>query len=1109
MRRNNHHSARVTTFLSTALLLWALTACSPNLTPGEQVFSQELTAETIRATPSYYIDIDPQSTYLVELEQNGADLQLGLKLADRDLSLHDMPLWLRGSESALIQPGHDQTTVRISVIPVSVGHVSTARLSVTRLATSSSDDSARIIAEQSMAAATLAFEGMDPSVWLERVAFLDDACRQFEALEIHDRYQQCLFNQAAITYVNLMDWPRAMMLGRRLKNELGSSRADPFARQVDTFVIMAMIERDREDTVESYQRRLDDAEQRTRRIIDEFRDQPQMEVDRIFNMNIAGYLLIYTRRFAEAAAYFQMAAERAADIGAISMEINATQNHAYVLKESGNLLESTRTAERLITRIRKEQASSRTRINLHTNLAMTYSQMGYWDQTIHHFTTALSFNDQLDSDVRVSLMTGLTNAYLNTGNPSRARVYLNQALSMIDELTNVDAIKSTLRTAARLEQTLGHTEQALAHLDEAIVLENDTLLRAEKLMQKARLLTDIERDSEARQSIAEALEQFDEGRMDASETHVVRHQLMLAEWYLTSSDFQPGHARALLDDAGKLMDQTLRPSLNRQHAYLSAYHLWVTGETDRALESAITLKNRIWKERFSNSSSEFVSGFIDANQRAVTLHLELYLEQLARLHPIDQRDEFLALAQTVFQSADALRSNQVMTRDQDAVSSSEHEQLILLESDIRRINYELTEVRQGELDLRNRLISELEERNRTIDLITRTTAVERTIDPGMSVSQLQDSLKPNHTVLTYWLGEKYSIGWRVDADSFDAVLIDSRQQIEELTRRVHAYSSRPSAGGTGKRLRELSTAIIEPLFRSHPEKSIVQSSSNEHPVLAVIPTGALSTLPFGSLMLGEQRLLESYDVLYLPGLSEPSAVSPRPETTNESSIAIYADPQYVPMTLVVNTHSDLSERSSTLAPLPGTREEATRISAHFAHDDVLERFGIDANRFQFLSDPLDQFRYLHIASHAVVDPAYPSASTIMLSVYDQAGNKNSENAVLSTTDIERLELSAELVVLSACDTAMPQRFGLNSASGLHQSFLNAGAQAVLGSSWRVADQTTSRFMSDFYDLLIERKQSPHTSLAMVQRQRISANDPLYDWAGWLMYVTPSTIFKPH
>ena len=128
------------------------------------------------------------------------------------------------------------------------------------------------------------------------------------------------------------------------------------------------------------------------------------------------------------------------------------------------------------------------------------------------------------------------------------------------------------------------------------------------------------------------------------------------------------------------------------------------------------------------------------------------------------------------------------------------------------------------------------------------------------------------------------------------------------------------------------------------------------------------------------------------------------------------------------------------------------------------------------------FNYLHFATHGRLRDR-PDLSGIALS-----------DGFLRAFEIYDLELSCELVVLSACETAVGAERG-----GLVRAFLQAGSRRVMATLWKVPDRSTPRLMESFYRGLLRQDMTPGAALQQAQIQMLSSRwkAPHY-WAGFVL-----------
>ena len=194
-----------------------------------------------------------------------------------------------------------------------------------------------------------------------------------------------------------------------------------------------------------------------------------------------------------------------------------------------------------------------------------------------------------------------------------------------------------------------------------------------------------------------------------------------------------------------------------------------------------------------------------------------------------------------------------------------------------------------------------------------------------------------------------------------------------------------------------------------------------------------------------------------------------------------------------------------LAPLPETADELQSVSASLnaAPDSILQGAGADEGALR--ARPLDQYAVLYFATHALLPGELhcQSEPALVLSPPDQAGTSTDTDGLLTASEIAGLKLNADLVVLSACNTAAAGvgHFGGGALEGLAGAFFSAGAHAVLASHWEVPSVATKQLMSGVFTNLA-RDPSHDLAEALRQSQLTLIAQPStahpFDWAAFTL-----------
>ncbi|MGH9754964.1 MAG: CHAT domain-containing protein [Blastocatellia bacterium] len=167
-----------------------------------------------------------------------------------------------------------------------------------------------------------------------------------------------------------------------------------------------------------------------------------------------------------------------------------------------------------------------------------------------------------------------------------------------------------------------------------------------------------------------------------------------------------------------------------------------------------------------------------------------------------------------------------------------------------------------------------------------------------------------------------------------------------------------------------------------------------------------------------------------------------------------------------------------LPRLPFTRREADRIMALASAEATFKATGFKASRATALDPEMGKYRYLHFATHGLLDSERPGLSALALSMVDETGRP--QDGFLRANDIYNLKLPAELVALSGCQTGLGKAVKGEGLVGLARGFMYSGAARVVISLWNVNDQATSELMTRFYRKMLKENKRPAAALRMAQ-----------------------------
>jgi CHAT domain-containing protein/tetratricopeptide (TPR) repeat protein len=235
--------------------------------------------------------------------------------------------------------------------------------------------------------------------------------------------------------------------------------------------------------------------------------------------------------------------------------------------------------------------------------------------------------------------------------------------------------------------------------------------------------------------------------------------------------------------------------------------------------------------------------------------------------------------------------------------------------------------------------------------------------------------------------------------------------------------------------------------------------------ILVSADGPLHTLAFAALVRGDRYLVEwkpVHSVLSATVYAELGRSRPARREPGEELLAAFGDPVYPPLTPDAAADAEVRDavrRGLDLRPLPSSGREVESIAALYPNARVYLGREATEERAKALGP---EARLVHFACHGVLDERFPLNSALALTLPERK-TEGRDNGLLQAWEIfESVRLDADLVTLSACDTALGREMAGEGLVGLTRAFQYAGARSVVATLWGVSDRSTTRFMESFY-----------------------------------------------
>lgn len=323
----------------------------------------------------------------------------------------------------------------------------------------------------------------------------------------------------------------------------------------------------------------------------------------------------------------------------------------------------------------------------------------------------------------------------------------------------------------------------------------------------------------------------------------------------------------------------------------------------------------------------------------------------------------------------------------------------------------------------------------------------------LPAGEIRQSLRPGETAVAFFLSEPASIRWTITRTSISHAQMPGRAEIERRAGRVRELVASPSdLAAMRSAARELAAALLSGL-----------TLSGDTPMV-IVPHGVLNYIPFEVLPIDSGLIVEHHAVSYAPSLNAMVQLRRAQQNTAPFRVLAVGNP---PLDLPRATDARVArsgqasgrsgdiENLALLAPLPFAEQELYSIGRTFpGHTRIMS--GASARESDLRSPDLSRYPVIHFATHGLVSDVQPKRSGLLMAP------EPGEDGLLQTGEIYGLALKANLIVLSACQTALGKEITGEGLLGLSRAFFYAGARSVVATLWNLNDRFAAEFIARFY-----------------------------------------------
>jgi CHAT domain-containing protein/Flp pilus assembly protein TadD len=761
-----------------------------------------------------------------------------------------------------------------------------------------------------------------------------------------------------------------------------------------------------------------------------------------------------------------------------------------------------------------------------TSLSNIDLQIGDYQSALNRLPPSVEFfRDNGYAYEEAAALNNLGMLYYNLGYPEKAVTYYVQSRACFQYAGHEHGESQVIINLGIIYDALGDTNNALKTFKDSAVLTRklqDGHGEAVALYHAGRVLLRIRNYSEALKTFQDDLSLSQSLGQPQNEAYALKG---LGDVYAAMGNRQ--QALEFFDRAEPLMKSAqshqghIQLLYSRAHAAVGEKNL-VKGQRD--LKEAVKIVESL---RAGVAGPNLRISYLAEHQALY----EFYIEVLMRLHEASPQAGYDAIALQVSERKRARVLLESLAESGANIREGIDPKLLERERSSRKLLNALEQLR-SQILARKHTEEELATADRKVnaqlDIYNEIQAQIRASSPRyaaltqpqpLNLKEIQAQLDPNTLLLVYSLGSERSFLFTVSTNAIESYVLDPRKKLEDVATQLYDRLKSKTWRGATRSLE----ASRQLLSQQALGPAVSKLSSKR---LVIVTDGKLQYVPFAALPEPgkSNNLGEDHEIVYLPSASalgqqrlQLSGRASAPKT-----VAIIADPVYAASDerLVkrarkrgVSSHGRGAKDPLNVVPrsaaalgiqrfdrLRFSSQEADAITELVSPDQQLRITGFAASRKNLASTDLKQFRIIHFGVHGILNEKNPELSGLLLSLYDEKGLAN--EGLLPGFEIYNLKLGADLVVLSACETAIGREVKGEGLINIARAFMYAGAPRVVVSLWKVDDRATAELMRNFYQGMLRDNLRPAAALqaaqmAMARKPNSPWSAPYY-WAGFVL-----------
>lgn len=673
--------------------------------------------------------------------------------------------------------------------------------------------------------------------------------------------------------------------------------------------------------------------------------------------------------------------------------------------------------------------------NYLNNIGTLYNQIGNQKRALEYYEESLAIREKIDHPSQLTILySNIANRRFGLGDVQKAKEYYTTVLTIRKEQGNATELAKTLLDLAKVEQKQENLSQAHDYAGRAFAIADSTKDYS-LLLDSSRRLGLINREMD---HSAEALSHFKNSLAYSrflSNRYQIHPLITLSEAYDKQNS-----------DSALVYGQEAIALIEDSRSNTGSYSPFKADYFEQFSDFYIDMAG--WELKYKNDIAAAYAYVERAKARTFADELTQASQRIDEALPDSVRIERNQKLSAIDNLYSQLRA---------AENTEKREEL---ESKIRKSELEYAAF-QNELHRKYPEYKKLELQD---PVSIRTARSINSSDTAILEYALNDE-----QLLAFFITEQ---GQSVHRYSLKELAENRDLDLKEL---VQQYKDAILSQAGREELDLHSAPLFDLLFGPFTKEL------SEYENLLIIPDGPLAYLPFEALRNNNSYLVEQFTIKYSPSVTSLTLLKDPVEEQEMELLAVAGSE-------VMNVSSETGRRVTSYSALPSTIIEIDSIASHFSNVTKLKEESVTE---PVLKRHLNKrYKYIHMATHGYIDEDQPAQSGLRLSGTQNMEASSVNDGLLKSSEIYRLNLSSDMVVLSACNTGMGKVVKGEGMLGLQRSFFYAGTSTVVVSLWNVYDRSTASLMNEFYKSILKQKQNPQDSMWSRIARRIGWDDSI-------------------